>query len=117
MQYMLDAASHAALHIEYMLPSCVPSTPFENAGAVLDADALRAPLNDERILGLGEFMNAVGVVQGDPDCLKKILAAKEAGKPIDGHSPGLTGKALSAYAAAGICGDHECSTREEMKSA
>ncbi|NMA17336.1 MAG: adenine deaminase [Clostridiaceae bacterium] len=115
MQYMLDAASLAALRIEYMLPSCVPSTPFENAGAVLDADALREPLQDARILGLGEFMNAVGVVQGDPDCLKKILAAKEAGKPIDGHSPGLTGKALSAYAAAGICGDHECSTREEME--
>nr|WP_072513709.1 adenine deaminase [Ndongobacter massiliensis] len=115
MNYMLEAASKAALHIEYMLPSCVPATPFEHAGAVLDAQALREPLQDERIRGLGEFMNAVGVVKADRDCLEKIVTAQEAGKQIDGHSPGLTGGALSAYAGAGVSNDHECSTCAEME--
>lgn len=115
MQYMLDAAEKAALHIEYMLPSCVPATPFEHSGAVLDAQALREPLKDGRVRGLGEFMNAVGVVGADRDCLEKILDAKEAGKRIDGHSPGLTGGALSAYAGAGVGNDHECSTCAEME--
>lgn len=115
MNYMLDAAAKAPLHIEYMLPSCVPATPFEHSGAILDAEAMREPVKDERILGLGEFMNAVGVVQADGDCLGKIVDAEEVGKLIDGHSPGLTGKELNAYAGAGIKNDHECSTRKEME--
>jgi adenine deaminase len=113
--YMLDAAAHAHLHIEYMLPSCVPATPFEHAGCVLSSDMMDAPLADERVLGLGEFMNFPGVVNADDEVLNKLLAGKRAGKPIDGHSPGLSGSALAAYASAGILADHECSTAEEMR--
>ncbi len=112
--YMLDAAAEAALHIEYVVPSCVPATPFENAGAILEARDLEGPLADDRILGLGEFMNFPGIIYTDPGVLDKLAAAKKANKLIDGHSPGITGKDLCAYASAGILADHECSTKEEM---
>ena len=113
-QYMLDAAAEAVLHIEYVVPSCVPATPFENAGAILEAADLEGPLADDRILGLGEFMNFPGVIHADPGVLDKLAAAKRVNKLIDGHSPGISGKELCAYASAGILADHECSTKEEM---
>lgn len=112
--YMLDAAEKAALHIEYLAPSCVPATPFENAGAVLTADDLAGPLDDPRILGLGEFMNFPGVISADPDVLAKLMAAHRRGKLVDGHSPGISGRELCAYVSAGVLADHECSTRQEM---
>ena len=115
LNYMLEAAKEAALHIEYVVPSCVPATPFENAGAVLEADDLEGPLADERILGLGEFMNFPGVIYADPGVIDKLVAAKRHNKLIDGHSPGISGKELNAYASVGILADHECSTAEEMR--
>lgn len=115
MNYMLDAAEDAVLDIKFMLPSCVPSTPFEHAGAVIDADAMKGSIGDERILGLGEFMNFPGVISADEDVLDKLLLAYEKKKLIDGHSPGISGKDLNAYAAVKIHTDHECSTLEEMK--
>lgn len=114
MDYMLRAAEATKLDIKYMLPSCVPATPFEHAGAVIDAQMMREPIKNSRILGLGEFMNYPGVVFADDEVLNKLLVAKNEGKLIDGHSPGLEGSELNAYAAAGIHTDHECSTVEEM---
>ncbi|HHY91663.1 MAG TPA: adenine deaminase, partial [Clostridiales bacterium] len=102
------------LDIRYMLPSCVPATPFENAGAVLDAEGMMEPLKDARILGLGEFMNYPGVVEAEDEVLNKLLLAINEGKIIDGHSPSLAGNALNAYAVCRIRTDHECSTEEEM---
>lgn len=113
--YMRRAASKAALDVKFMLPSCVPSTPFENAGAVIDAAAMEKPMADPGTWGLAEFMNSVGVINCDEDVLKKIEVAVKNNKLIDGHSPGLVGKGLAAYAAAGIHTDHECSTVEEMQ--
>ncbi len=115
MHYMLNAAKNTPLDILYMVPSCVPATPFEDTGATLDAQAVRDLLQDPHILGLGEFMNFPGVVAGDETCMDKLLAAQEQNKPIDGHSPFLAGKALNAYAAARIQTDHECSTVAEMQ--
>jgi len=114
MNYMLEASKGTKLDIRYMLPSCVPATPFENAGAVIDAAKMKEPLRDYRILGLGEFMNYPGVVEADDEVMNKLLIAINGGKLIDGHSPGLTGKELNAYVACGIHTDHECSTEEEM---
>ncbi len=114
LEYMRKAARHTALNIKFELPSCVPATPFEHAGAVLSAEDMREPLAWEEILGLGEFMDFPGVIAARDDVLDKIEAAKEAGKFIDGHVPGISGKELNAYAAAGIVADHECSTVEEM---
>lgn len=116
LEYMLEAAKGTALDIKYVLPSCVPATPFEHAGAVINAPEMEEPLQIEEILGLGEFMNFPGVIQAEDGVLDKLMAAKNAGKFIDGHGPGIAGKELNAYAAAGILADHECSTVEEMKA-
>ena len=116
LDYMMAAAENTALDVEFMLPSCVPATPFEHAGAVIDAPQMAEPIRRDKILGLGEFMNFPGVVDADDMVLDKLMAAKEAGKLIDGHSPGLFGLALNGYAAARIQGDHECSTVEDMEA-
>lgn len=115
LNYMLDTSAETALDIKYMLPSCVPATPFEHSGAVIDAKAMAEPLKDGRIIGLGEFMNYPGVIAGADSDLDKIMAAKQAGKLIDGHSPRVSGKELNAYAAAQIHTDHECATVAEMQ--
>jgi adenine deaminase len=115
LDYMRAAAAAAALDIYFMAPSCVPATPFEHAGAELDAAALAVPLDAEGVLGLGEFMNYPGVVNGDGPVLDKLLLAYRRGKLVDGHSPGLRGTPLNAYAAALIHTDHECATVEEMR--
>ncbi len=115
LDYMMAAAENTALDIRFMLPSCVPATPYEHAGAEITAEDMREPIRREKILGLGEFMNFPGVVAAESEVLDKLLLAKEAGKLIDGHSPGLTGLPLNAYAAAGILGDHECAGVEEME--
>ena len=115
LDYMMDAAKNTKLDIKYMLPSCVPATPFENAGAVIDAVDMEDPILRDNILGLGEFMNFPGVVNGDDATLDKLMVAKDAGKLIDGHLPGLTGKALNAYCAARIRADHECDTLQDFE--
>ncbi|WP_419175598.1 adenine deaminase [Desulfosediminicola sp.] len=114
LDYMIDASKETALDVQMMLPSCVPATPFEHAGCTIDAEAMKAPIKREEVLGLGEFMNFPGVINGFDDVLDKLIVAKNAGKPIDGHSPGVSGNALNAYASAQIKTDHECSTVEEM---
>lgn len=115
LEYMLDASSETALDIRFMIPSCVPATPFEHSGAVIDAAAMQGPITDERILGVGEFMDFPGVINAETGALDKLLLARRMGKLVDGHSPGVSGKALNAYASTLIHTDHECSTIEEMQ--
>ncbi len=114
LHYMQQAAKLTALDIRFMLPSCVPATSFEDAGAVLDAAAVAAVIGDDGVFGLGEFMDYLAVANGEDEAVEKICAAHAVGKTVDGHSPGLAGANLSAYAAAGIHTDHECSTVKEM---
>ena len=114
LSYMLGAAERAALDVKFMLPSCVPATEFEQSGARITAEDMTEPLKDDRILGLGEYMNAPGVLKTLPDTLDKFAAAKAAGKFVDGHSPGLLGKNLVGYASAGVRTDHESGTVEEL---
>ena len=114
MKYMQDAAKKTALNIIYGMPSCVPATPFEDAGAILEAEDMEEILADKNIFGLAEFMNAPGIINCDEKVLNKILLAKKFSKLIDGHAPNLSGKNLNAYVSAGILGDHECMTVEEM---
>ncbi len=115
LKYMIAAAKKTKLKIIFAMPSCVPATDFEDAGAILNAEDMEEIFSDENIFGLGEFMNAPGVINCDEKALKKILLAKKFNKLIDGHGPNLTEKNLNAYVAAGILGDHECMTVEEMK--
>jgi adenine deaminase len=96
-----------------MLPSCVPATSLETAGAELSAHDLGLLLNDERVLGIGEMMNYPGVIYRDEEVLKKIAIAKN--KVIDGHAPMLREKQLYAYVSAGIRSDHECTNVAEAR--
>lgn len=105
--YMLAAAENQPMNIYFMLPSCVPATRAETSGAVLDADSLVPMLSHERILGLGEMMNYPGVLSADGDVIQKIESTLSHGKLVDGHAPGLSGKDLFGYVAAGIFSDHE----------
>ena len=114
LRYMLAAAKKTKLNIIFAMPSCVPATDFEDTGAIINAEDMEELLSDENIFGLGEFMNAPGVINCDEKALKKIALAKKFGKLIDGHAPNVAGKNLNAYVAAGILGDHECMTIEEM---
>ncbi len=94
-------------------PSCVPATGFESAGAVLDAQAVDLLLQKPEIRYLSEMMNFPGVIFNDPQVLAKIERARHYGKTVDGHAPGLSGKDLEKYVAAGIHTDHECYTLAE----
>jgi len=115
LDYMLAAAGETAMDIKFMLPSCVPATPFEHSGAVLESKAMTNPIKNKNVLGLGEYMDYIAIINNDSAALDKILLAKKNNKLIDGHSPGLSGRSLNAYAAASIHTDHECSTVEEME--
>ncbi len=114
LQYMVKAAENTALDIKYMMPSCVPATPFEHAGADITAAAMEEAMASDDILGLGEFMNFPGVINADAEAVNKLMTARKNNKIIDGHAPGISGCDLNAYIAAGIADDHECSTVEEM---
>lgn len=114
-RYMLEATAGLPLDVQVMLPSCVPATPLDEGGAALDADALSPFYGQERVLGLAEMMNYVGVLGGDAAVLQKLAAARAHGAPVDGHAPGLTGHPLNAYIAAGIATEHECDNIEEAR--
>ncbi len=114
--YMIKASEGVALDIKMMLPSCVPATPWEHSGATINAKDMKEPIKNHKIHGLGEFMNFPGVVNGDSEVLDKLLLARSEGKVVDGHSPGLKGNNLNAYAAARIRTDHECETVEDLNN-
>ena len=115
LDYMLNASSDLPLTVYFQFPSCVPATDFENSGCVLLAEDVKKRLYLERILGLGEMMNYVGVVNNDDVVLDKIIACMDAKKIIDGHSPNVHSTMLDAYSACKIRTDHECSSPEELK--
>jgi adenine deaminase len=113
MRYMLNVSQNIPLDVYFMVPSCVPATDFDTAGAALYASDMHQFLQEPRVLGLGEVMNYPGVLAQNPQLMDKIALFKSSGRPIDGHSPGLRGASLSAYISAGIGSDHECTTPEE----
>ena len=110
-RYMMAAAEHLPLDTFFTLPSCVPATEMEDSGARLTAADLQPLLDDPRVLGLAEMMNVSGVLSGAPAVYDKLTMSR--GMQIEGHAPGLMGKELMGYAAAGISSDHECVTAQE----
>lgn len=110
-QFMLDSSEDLPINYYVQLPSCVPATPFEHAGAAFTANQMAPFLSHPRVLGLGEMMNYPGVSGRDPEVMAKLELFD--GRVVDGHAPGITGNALQAYAAAGIHTDHESVTYEE----
>lgn len=111
--FMIDHSKNAPVKIFYGAPSCVPATNFETSGAVIDSKDIAQLMNNKDIWYLSEVMNYPGVLNNDPELMAKIQAAKDAGKPIDGHAPGLKGDLAHQYAAHGITTDHECFSLEE----
>lgn len=114
-QYMIDDSKRSPFKFFFGAPSCVPATFFETAGAHIDAAATAELLTNPDIWYLAEMMNFPGVLFNDAEVMAKIAAAKQTGKPIDGHAPGLRGADAAKYAAAGMTTDHECFTIDEAK--
>ncbi len=112
-KYMLRASEGLPLDIYLALPSCVPATFMETAGARLEAGELAPLLEHPQVVALAEMMNFPGVIGAAGSVLAKIVAAKKVRKPVDGHAPALAGQGLQAYLAAGISSDHECTTAAE----
>ncbi len=112
-EYMIRNGSQVPFHFFFGAPSCVPATSFETAGAVIDAGDIHRLLQKKEIVYLAEMMNFPGVIHQDPEVMKKLQAARDHGKPIDGHAPGLKGADMKAYFSAGISTDHECFMYDE----
>ncbi|HRT26997.1 MAG TPA: amidohydrolase family protein, partial [Syntrophales bacterium] len=112
-EYILDEGAGLPLDVFVMLPSCVPATHLETAGAELSTEELLKLAGRERVLGLAEMMNYPGVLSGREEVLEKIAAFCEL--PKDGHAPLLSGKDLNAYIGAGIHSDHECTRESEAR--
>jgi len=111
MRYVLDCVRKLPLDLFLMAPSCVPATHLETSGAAISAEDIRQILRWRETVGLGEVMNFPGVIHGEATVLRKLALSR--GKVIDGHAPGVTGKDLNAYIAAGIGSDHESTKLEE----
>ena len=110
-EWMLGAGEGAPAELLYTAPSCVPVSAMETAGSAIGEAEVAALLEDERVVGLAEVMNFPGAVAGEAGVLGKLGAAK--GYPVDGHAPGLSGRALHAYVAAGPGSEHEATALEE----
>ena len=112
-RYMVEASMGVPFRFHFMLPSCVPATHLETAGASLSADDLALFAREPWALGLGEVMNVPGVLFGDPGVLAKLKRFQ--GRVMDGHAPGLRGEGLNAYLSCGIGSDHECTSLVEAR--
>jgi len=112
-KYMIENGKKTPFKFNFGAPSCVPATSFESAGAMIDAAGVRELLEMPDIKYLAEMMNYPGVIFNDKEVHAKLQVAKDLGKPIDGHAPGVRGADIEKYIAAGISTDHESFTREE----
>ncbi len=112
-RYMIENASLTPFKFYFGAPSCVPASPFESSGATLNSVEVDGLLKLDEIKFLGEVMDFPGVLEGNPEIIAKINAARRNSKPIDGHAPGLRGRLLREYAAAGISTDHEVVDKDE----
>ena len=110
--YILNATANVPANVFVMMPSCVPSLPFEDNGCTFDAKEMQKYLDNPRVLGLGEVMDYVSTVSAAPMMAEKLALFD--GRPKDGHAPGLSGNELNAYVLAGITNDHECSSFDEV---
>lgn len=114
-RYMIKNGKKVPFKFYFGAPSCVPATSFETAGVELHAEDIRKLFTEDKLHYLSEMMNFPGVLFKDAEVMKKLAVAKELGKPVDGHAPGLKGGDARNYIAAGISTDHECYMIEEAQ--
>ena len=114
-KWMIEKTKNLPIDVYVMISSCVPATPFDESAYTLDSKQVEECFNLDktRILGLAEMMNYPGVINNDPEVLKKIKITKDRNLRVDGHAPGLTGNDFEKYLLAGIESDHECRTLKE----
>ena len=112
-QFMIENSKQTNFKCFFGAPSCVPATAFETSGAEINSEDIEVLLANPNIKYLAEMMNWPGVLNKDKEVFRKIKSSIKAGKPVDGHAPGLMGKQAKMYAAAGISTDHECFTLNE----
>jgi adenine deaminase len=112
-KFMIANGEKVPFKFYFGAPSCVPATPFETAGSRLGVEEVKELLDMPEIKYLSEMMNFPGVLSGDPEVISKLDLARKAGKPVDGHAPGVTGEQAAKYIHAGISTDHECFSLEE----
>lgn len=112
-EYIMESAAGVPMDVYIMLPSCVPATPLESSGAILEADDLRPMVGRPEVKGIGEMMNFPGAIAGDPGIIAKLKLFPDG--PVDGHAPGLSGNDLCAYITAGPNSEHECTTADEAR--
>lgn len=113
-RYMMADAEKSPLRFFFAIPSCVPATPFETNGAEFGPRQVRRLM--PRAVALAEMMNYPGLLAADPKVMEEMEIAKRAGKPVDGHIPGITDERLNAYVAAGVSTDHECYSLAEAQT-
>lgn len=111
--YMIENGKKVPFKFNFGAPSCVPATSFETAGAEIDVAGIQELMDNPDIKYMAEMMNYPGVIFQDAMVMEKLRVAKESGKPIDGHAPGVRGEDLQKYIQAGIATDHECFALEE----
>ncbi|RKL66193.1 adenine deaminase [Salipaludibacillus neizhouensis] len=114
-QFMLDDSEGSILDTLFMLPSCVPATPFENSGAELSAEDLAPFYEHPRVIGLAEVMDYPSVSNAEPGMIQKLTDARTRHRVIDGHGAGLDAHSMNVYGSAGITTDHESTQMEEAK--
>lgn len=116
--FMISSSKNACCHFAFGLPSCVPScsSEYETSGAIIDSATTAKLMKNPDIHFLGEMMNYPGVLNKDSEVLAKIKAAKDNGKPVDGHAPGLNRDEIKRYAQAGITTNHEYSSYDDAVS-
>ena len=111
--YMIKSGKRGHFKFYFGAPSCVPATPFETSGSVLNADIIEQLMARDDIYYLAEMMNYPGVLADVTDVTRKLESAQRHGKPIDGHAPMVTGDDIKKYIHAGISTDHECYALED----
>ena len=113
--FMMADGTKVPFYFWFGAPSCVPATELESSGARLGPDDIGMLLERKEIKYLSEMMNFPGVLNSDAEVKQKLDLARKAGKPVDGHAPGLTGRELEKYILSGISTDHESSTLAEAR--
>ncbi|MCK5731677.1 MAG: adenine deaminase [Tenericutes bacterium] len=111
-KFMVNSSETTPLDVFFMIPSCVPATPFETSGATLEAKDIEELKSLKNVIGLGEMMNYPGVLSGDNSVYEKLSVFKN--EMIDGHAPEVFGNDLNAYILSGVMTDHECTTPLEL---
>ncbi len=116
LEFMIEDGRRAPIDIKFMMPSCVPALPDEQAGATITAEDMRTFIAEHPgdIFGVGEMMNLPGVLSANEETLARITVANQTTSHlVDGHAPMVSGRDLNAYAATGIIADHESTMYDE----